>query len=124
MSVTSKAPTTSLEIGGSVFNSVTALQGLISACSEDDVYAQAILAAEQLLAWIPAAPKRIGEAVDALGGHTSVRLENIKAWIACGPEGSARPFDSLHHLYSSSCYVSPAKRLSSMTTVVRSFTRC
>ena len=71
----------SFEIGGNFFKSVGALRGLIAAASEDDVDTQAVLAVEHLGACIPVAPDRIAEAYDALGRHTSKRVDNLKAWI-------------------------------------------
>lgn len=71
----------SFEIGGSVFNTAKSLYSLIAATSQDDVHTQAVLVAERLGASIPAAPERIAEAVDALGGQTSVQVENLKAMV-------------------------------------------
>ena len=77
----------SLELGGSVFNSLKALRGLIAATSEDDVHTQAVLAVEQLGACIPVAAERIDEAVNALGGNTSIRVQNLKASIGISSGG-------------------------------------
>jgi hypothetical protein len=77
----------SFEIGGSVFNSFKALRGLIAVTSEDDVHTQAVLAVEQLGACIPVAAERIDEAVNALGGNTSIRVENLKASIGISSGG-------------------------------------
>lgn len=77
----------SFEIGGSVFNSLQALRGLIAATSEDDVHTQAVLAVERLGACVPVAPERIDEAVNALGGQSSVRIENLKASIGIASGG-------------------------------------
>ncbi|KIW18621.1 hypothetical protein PV08_02910 [Exophiala spinifera] len=71
----------SFEIGGSVFNSLNALRSLIAATSEDDVHTQAVLAVEQLGACVPVSPERIDEAVNALGGQTSIPVQNLKASI-------------------------------------------
>ena len=62
------------EAGRSVFDSVSALRSLIAVIREDGVHTQAVLAIEELGACIPAAPDRIGEVVDALGGQTSVKV--------------------------------------------------
>ena len=77
----------SLEIGGTVFNSLNAVRGLIAATSEDDVHAQAVLAAEQLGACVPVSPERIGEAVNALGGRNAIRIQNLKASIGIASGG-------------------------------------
>ncbi|KFY85042.1 hypothetical protein V500_08766 [Pseudogymnoascus sp. VKM F-4518 (FW-2643)] len=71
----------SFEIGGSVFNTAKSLYSLIAATTQDDVHTQAVLVAERPGASIPAAPERIAEAVDALGGQTSVQVENLKAMV-------------------------------------------
>ena len=70
-----------------MFNNLKALRGLIAATSEDDVHTQAVLAVEQLGACIPVAAERIDEAVNALGGNTSVRVENLKASIGISSGG-------------------------------------
>lgn len=77
----------SFEIGGSVFNSLQALRGLIAATSEDDVHTQAVLAVEWLGGCVPVSPERIGEAVNALGGQSSVRIQNLKASIGIASGG-------------------------------------
>ena len=70
-----------------MFNSLKALRGLIAATSEDDVHTQAVLAVEQLGACIPVAAERIDEAVNALGGNTSIRVQNLKASIGISSGG-------------------------------------
>ncbi len=80
----------SFEIGGSVFNNLNALRRLIAASSEDDVHTQAVLAMEQLGTCIPVSPERIDEAVNALGGQTSVRVQNLKASIGIASGGLCR----------------------------------
>lgn len=77
----------SFEIGGSGFNTLKALRALIAATSEDDVHTQAVLAVEQLGACFPVAAERIDEAVTALGGQNSVRVENLKASIGISSGG-------------------------------------
>jgi hypothetical protein len=80
----------SFDIGGSIFNSLKALRGLIAATSEDDVHTQAVLAVEQLGACVPVSPERIDEAVNALGGQTSVRIQNLKVSIGIASGGLCR----------------------------------
>jgi hypothetical protein len=77
----------SFEIGGSGFNTLQALRTLIAATSEDDVHTQAVLAVEQLGACFQVAAERIDEAVNALGGQNSVRVENLKASIGISSGG-------------------------------------
>ena len=78
------------EIGGAFFNTAQALQSLIAGYSEDDVHNQALIAAGYLGVYIPVAPKRINESVDALGGQTSVNVENVKASIGIYSGGLCR----------------------------------
>jgi len=80
----------SFEIGSSIFNNLKALRGLIAATSEDDVHTQAVLAVEQLGACFPVAAERIDEAVSALGGQNSVRVQNLKASIGISSGGLCR----------------------------------
>lgn len=78
------------EAGGSIFNSLSALRTLIAATSEDDVHAQAVLTVEKLGACIPTTPDRIGEAVDALGGQTSVKVQNLQALVGISSGGLSK----------------------------------
>lgn len=77
----SNAPHAVLEIGGTSFNTFKALRTLITSVSQDDVQPQAVLAVEALGSIFLASADRINEAVDALGGNDSVRVENVLASI-------------------------------------------
>ena len=80
----------SFELGGSIFKTAEGLKSLIAAASQDDVQGQAIIAAEQLGSLFILSQDRIGEAVDALGGSNSKRLENIKATIGFDSGGTRK----------------------------------
>ena len=81
---------TVVETGGLFVNTVGALRGLIAAASEDDVDLQTVLAIDKLGTCIPVAPDRIAEAYNALGSQTSVRVDNLKAWIGIASGGLCR----------------------------------
>lgn len=69
------------------FNSAESLRALIAAVSQDDIQGQAVLAAEALGSGIIIFPKRADEAVIALHGNESTRIESIKVVIGLGSEG-------------------------------------
>ncbi|MCJ1327757.1 hypothetical protein MMC10_004432 [Thelotrema lepadinum] len=79
-----------VQITVSAFNTLKTIRGLIAATSEDDVQAQAVLAAEQLGACIQVAPERIEQAVDTLAGQTSIRVQNLVASIGIHSGGLVR----------------------------------
>jgi hypothetical protein len=69
------------EVGQTTFSTVSQLRELIGIASQDNVQPQAVLAAEALGLGLIVSSKRIGEAVEALGGNDSTRLESIRAFI-------------------------------------------
>jgi hypothetical protein len=69
------------EVGQTTFSTVNKLRELIGIASQDNIQPQAVLAAESLGLGLVVSPKRIGEAVEALGGNDSTRLESIRAFI-------------------------------------------
>lgn len=69
-----------------------------------------MLAVEQLGACVPVSLERIGEAVDALSGQTSIRIENLKASIGVAQAACARLCGSVH-LWSNSLCCLPHENL-------------
>ena len=69
------------EVAQTAFNTAESLRSLISVASRDDVQPQAILASEAFGGCLIVSARRISEAIDALGGSSSARIESIKALI-------------------------------------------
>ena len=69
------------ELGGTLFNTASQLRDLMGILSRSNVQSQAIIAAEQLGFGLLASPKRIDEAIVALGGNESTRLESLHVLI-------------------------------------------
>ena len=78
------------DIGQTAFHSADLLRGMIRALSADNVQAQAVQAAESLGFGIVVSPKRIDEAVVALGGNESLRLSTLKVLIGLNAGGIVR----------------------------------
>lgn len=69
------------ELGQTTFQTTRQLRDLITIASQPNVQPQAVLAAEQLGFGLLASPERINEAVVALGGNESIRIENLRAVV-------------------------------------------
>ena len=80
----------SWEVGHTIFSSASALKSLIAAAGSDDVQAQAVLAAEALGAGLLVSKKLIPEAIDALNGNESVRIDVAKAFVGLSSGGVRR----------------------------------
>ncbi|KAI9726434.1 MAG: hypothetical protein M1828_001256 [Chrysothrix sp. TS-e1954] len=80
----------SWEVGATTFSTYTLLRSLTSAAGVDNVHPQAVFAAEALGAGLIISPKRITEAIDALGGNDSMRLASVKATIGLSSGGIRR----------------------------------
>ena len=74
------------DLTSSAFKSASELQELISIASQPNVQPQAILASEQLGAGLLASPERIDEAILALKGAGSVRLESLQIKVGLNTE--------------------------------------
>jgi hypothetical protein len=75
------------DVSQTAFQSAGALRGLIRAVSQDDIQAQAVLAAEALGIGLLVSPALIDKAVVALGGEDSVKWENLKILIGLNSNG-------------------------------------
>ncbi|KAI9801123.1 MAG: hypothetical protein M1833_002991 [Piccolia ochrophora] len=82
--------TTQLEVATTAFGLRDSLLGLVRAASVDNVQSQAVLAFESLGASLEVSNDRIGEAVNALGGCKSVRIERLQLLIGLSGGGVAR----------------------------------
>ncbi|CZR70042.1 uncharacterized protein PAC_19943 [Phialocephala subalpina] len=70
-----------LGIDSTTFKTAESLRELISIASRPNVQPQAVLAVEQLGFGLLASPERIDDAIVALRGNDSVRVESAQAWI-------------------------------------------
>ncbi|KAH7418719.1 hypothetical protein BKA64DRAFT_207069 [Cadophora sp. MPI-SDFR-AT-0126] len=70
-----------LGIDSTTFKTAESLRELISIASRPNVQPQAVLAVEQLGFSLLASPERIDDAIVALRGNDSVRVESAQAWI-------------------------------------------
>jgi hypothetical protein len=73
----------------SAFNTLDRITSLVKAATVDDVLPQAVIAAEHLGSLMIVHPQRIGQAIDALGGSNSFRLENVKLSLGLSSGGIA-----------------------------------
>lgn len=73
----------------SAFNTLDRITSLVKAGTVDDVQPQAVIAAEHLGSLMIVHPQRIGQAIDALGGSNSFRLENVKLSLGLSSGGIA-----------------------------------
>src|SRR5436190_17569025 len=78
------------ELGQTTFNTVGQLRDLIRIVSQDNVQPQAVLAAEALGFVLIVSPKRIDQAIEALGGNDSTRIEGMQALIGLSSGGLQR----------------------------------
>jgi hypothetical protein len=69
------------DLGQTTFQTTRQLRDLITIASQPNVQPQAVLAAEQLGFGLLASPERIDEAVVALGGNESTRIEKLRAFV-------------------------------------------
>jgi hypothetical protein len=69
------------DVAKTSFKTVNQLRDLIGIASQPNVQPQAILAAENLGYGLVVSPKRIEEAIAALGGNDSVQLESIQGAV-------------------------------------------
>jgi hypothetical protein len=70
-----------LGIDNTTFKTAESLRELISIASGPNVQPQAVLAVEQLGFSLLVSPERINDAIMALRGNDSIRVENVQAWI-------------------------------------------
>ena len=69
------------DVAKTSFDTVSQLRELIGISSQPNVQPQAILAAENLGYGLVVSPKRLEDAITALGGNDSVRLESIQGTV-------------------------------------------
>lgn len=78
------------DVGKTAFSSADRLRQLIGTATQDNVQPQAVLAAEALGFGLIVSPKRIDEAIVALGGTESTRIADLKVMIGLTSGGVVR----------------------------------